>query len=445
MAGQLKKVIIVGAGPAGLFLALRLAQKGISTTVFETASSASQQPRATHYGAPAVYELRRAGVLAEMEKDPDCFLLNKFCWRKLDGTYLAGIDGRDLNENGKTSEHRIVVCALNKVVKVLEGMVAKLGMTTIKYGHRVLPGAEQDGEKAWVNVQRVADGVVERHEADYIVGCDGASSQIRRSLFGDRVYPGYTWENQIVATNTLYDFSKFNWDDSNFIIHPEHSFMAAKISETQPLWRVTYTEVTGLSDAEILARQAWKFETMLPGHPKPGEYTVVQTSPYKIHQRCSPTFRVGRYLLAADAAHLCNPFGGLGLTGGIVDVGGLADCLVGLHEGKAGEAILDEYSRVRIEKFKTIIDPISTENFRRLYDQDPELVLEKDEFIKIVRAAEEDIEMSRKLQLGPLAILHDFTQSFEASKAARIAPTNSPEKVDTAAFTGPSLLASAVN
>jgi len=44
--------------------------------------------------------------------------------------------------------------------------------------------------------------------------------------------------------------------------------------------------------------------------------------------------RVGRILLAGDSAHLCNPFGGLGLLGGIVDVGGLADFLIGMHEGE---------------------------------------------------------------------------------------------------------------
>ncbi|KAJ6261005.1 hypothetical protein Dda_3670 [Drechslerella dactyloides] len=417
-AHAFQQVIVVGAGPAGMLLTLRLAQKNIPVTVFEAAPAASSQPRATHYLPPAVVELRRAGVMAELRKDSDCFVLNKFCWRKLDGTYLAGIDTRDLDADGIPYENRITVLALNKVVKVLEDMVAKLPSATVRYGCKVLPGLDQDGERAWVSVERAADGVVERHEADYVVGCDGASSQVRRSMFGDKTFPGYTWENQIVATNTLYDFDKFGWEDSNFIIHPEHSFMAAKISLTRPLWRVTYTEVTGLSDEEILARQAWKFETMLPGHPKPGEYTVLQTSPYKIHQRCSPSFKVGRYLLAADAAHLCNPFGGLGLSGGIVDVGGLADCLIGIHEGETGDAILDEYSRIRIEKYQNIINPVSTENFRRLYDQDPEQVLEKDEFVKLIQQAESDLELSRKLQMGSLEVLHDFTTSFDSRKVS---------------------------
>jgi 2-polyprenyl-6-methoxyphenol hydroxylase-like FAD-dependent oxidoreductase len=105
---------------------------------------------------------------------------------------------------------------------------------------------------------------------------------------------------------TYYDFDKFNYQDSNFIIHPEYWYMAAKISK-DGLWRVSYGEVAGLSQEEIIARQPEKFRHMLPGHPEPDEYKLVNISPYRVHQRLAKSMRVGRFLLAADAAHLCNP------------------------------------------------------------------------------------------------------------------------------------------
>lgn len=86
--------------------------------------------------------------------------------------------------------------------------------------------------------------------------------------------------------------------------------MAARISPhrgKEALWRITYGELPGLTKEELLARQPDKFWAFLPGHPEPGSYNIVNFSPYKIHQRCAPKFRVGRVLLAADAAHLCNP------------------------------------------------------------------------------------------------------------------------------------------
>lgn len=82
--------------------------------------------------------------------------------------------------------------------------------------------------------------------------------------------------------------------------------MAAKITP-DGMWRVTYGDEWGLSTEEYLKRQPERYEKILPGNPKPGNYKLVGASPYKLHQRCAERFRVGRFLLAADAAHLCNP------------------------------------------------------------------------------------------------------------------------------------------
>ncbi len=78
--------------------------------------------------------------------------------------------------------------------------------------------------------------------------------------------------------------------------------MAAKITK-DGMWRVTYGELPGLTPEELRGRLETKFETMLPGHPKPGQYRLANFSPYKVHQRLAPKMRVGRFCLAADAAH----------------------------------------------------------------------------------------------------------------------------------------------
>src|SRR5689334_9123685 len=78
--------------------------------------------------------------------------------------------------------------------------------------------------------------------------------------------------------------------------------MAAKITK-DGLYRVTYGELPGLTAEELRQRQPEKFRTMLPGHPSPEDYKIVNFSPYRIHQRLAPSMRVGRFCLAADAAH----------------------------------------------------------------------------------------------------------------------------------------------
>ncbi|KFY95304.1 hypothetical protein V500_02857 [Pseudogymnoascus sp. VKM F-4518 (FW-2643)] len=374
-----QEVIVVGAGPAGLLLSLLLTKKGISVRTLDAADTLDSRPRATHYGPPAIHEL-------------------------IHGTNLAGLDGSAL----KGDDDRLTCLPLDKLGRVLSDHLKAQPTSSIKWQHKVT-SIGQDAGKAWVLVE-TPEGP-KRFEADYIVGCDGANSQLRRSLFGDLNFPGKTWDEQIVATNVYYDFKKYGYEDSNFIIHPEHWHMAARISD-DGLWRVSYGEIPGLSRDEILARQPAKFEQMLPGHPKSNEYRLASINPYRVHQRLAEKMRVGRFLLAADAAHLCNPFGGLGLTGGIVDVGGLYDCLVGIYECKADPSILDKYSDIRSQKYKEIIDPISSENIRRLFDQDSDKALENDEFLKLCKRAEADSEFSRTLQRGVNDLMHDFTKEY---------------------------------
>lgn len=139
-----------------------------------------------------------------------------------------------------------------------------------------------------------------------------------------------------------------------------------------------------------------KFERMLPGNPKPDQYKLVNCSPYKMHQRCAEKFRVGRFLLAADAAHLCNPWGGLGLTGGMVDAGNLADCLIGIATGVAKESILDKYCEIRREMWHKFINPISSSNIIRMHPENLDHVL-KDPFFVMLEEAKKDPEKMKQL------------------------------------------------
>ena len=86
------------------------------------------------------------------------------------------------------------------------------------------------------------------------------------------------------------------------------------------------------------------------------------------------------------------------MTGGLVDIGNLYDCLYGIHNGLADLDILDRYSQVRIEKYQTIINPVSSDNLRRLW-QDPEKARTDDKFLELCRKMEKDDDLSREMQL----------------------------------------------
>ncbi|GME22114.1 FAD binding domain containing protein [Neofusicoccum parvum] len=427
----IQNIIISGAGPSGLLLALLLAQhpsaSPIDITLFDAGHGLDPRPRAAYYGPAAVAVLARAGsLLADIRArgfDPTWMT-----WKRLwdEGRHARVGEGAELLgridlDSGADRTACLALDGLGRLlVEHLERVGRERGNVKIRWGARVT-GVGEEGGKAWADVEFDGEGEgmgeekgrKERFSADYVVGCDGASSAVRRQLFGEKGFPGRTWDEQIVAANVYYDFTKWGYTDIQFFIHPEHWHMVARLAgPPTEYWRVSYGERSGLTHEELLERQPAKFAAMLPGHPQPGDYDLVGFSPYRVHQRLAPSMRVGKIMLAADAAHLCNPFGGLGLTGGIVDVGGLYDCLAGIHDGRADESILDVYSDVRRAKWTDIIDVVSSENIRRLFGQDPERAAETDEFIKLINVAEKDEKVRDEMRASLHAIQYDFKQHY---------------------------------
>lgn len=190
------KVIVVGAGPAGLIIALMLAQKGVSVTVLEKGHEIDRNPRASFYSAPTIHELRRAGLMDDIMKN--AFVPDGVSWRILESngeknfekvcTLLAD------NPPGKETH---VSLPLDELLPLMNDHLARHPSGKVLLNHEVL-SLGQNEEKAWVNV-KTPEGE-KRLEADYVVGCDGAPSKVRRELFGNE-FPGFTWDKQIVATN----------------------------------------------------------------------------------------------------------------------------------------------------------------------------------------------------------------------------------------------------
>lgn len=125
----------------------------------------------------------------------DGVLTNRVVWRKPDGTLLGALD---LTAIPDESSERMVALPLNLVSKIVLRHIQSLPSVKIKWSHNVVDVGQTETE-AWVDVE-TPEGK-QRLEADYIIGCDGANSKVRRVLQGDWHFPGKTWDQQIVATN----------------------------------------------------------------------------------------------------------------------------------------------------------------------------------------------------------------------------------------------------
>ncbi|KAF5002790.1 hypothetical protein FDECE_10535 [Fusarium decemcellulare] len=375
----LQKIVIVGAGPSGLLLALLLAQKNIPSVVLESWPHLDTRLRATQYGVPATQYgvpatrvFRRAGILQDI-RDASIASFPSICWRRVaDGEKLISID-LSLTED---EADRMTILPLGEIIQIMyRHCVTKgAGLIDVKFNHKVVD-VTQDETKAQIVVEAKEEGQMIRKtiSADFVVGCDGASSAV--------FYDG---------------FEKHGWDGGNYMIDPDHWGLVAHRGN-EGLWRVTYGDpVVGLTDEEYLNRRPVQLKAMLPGDPDPGQYRIEGTNLYNIHNRCAESFRVGRILLAGDAAHVCNPMGGYGCMSAVLDVGGLADCFIGFCNGQAGDEILDT----------------SIKNLNRVAKADPRTVLETDRFFGLLKDLQKNEDEMKKFLLKVSSIEYDFTQHY---------------------------------
>ena len=231
-----------------------MAQANIDVTLLDLGSALDERPRATHYSPPASKELEKAGVLQDVW-DRGFVPHEGIAWKKLDMTRIASFP--PLPPQMQTPENGLLCLPLNKLGRVFLEHIEKYPSAKILWSHEVI-GIEQNEKEATVIV-KTPEGE-KRMSADYIIGCDGANSKIRRSLFGDWVFPGFTWEEQIVATNVFpsfcfltqvyYPFEKHGVEGGQFIVDPEHWHMVTRISK-DGMYRVSYGELTGLTHEQV--------------------------------------------------------------------------------------------------------------------------------------------------------------------------------------------------
>mgnify|MGYP001183585446 CR=1 FL=1 len=351
------EVTVVGAGPVGLVAALKLARAGIPVTVIEAEASLNDSPRAVVYHPPTVQALDELGVLDDMKAVG--IVKYDYQTRTPDGEILLQMDMGSLLKDDTAYPYNLHL-GQHQLGQIVLNHLLREPTATIRWNTRLV-ALEQDDRGVIATVE-TPEGV-EPISTAWLLGTDGGRSGVRKAL--GLSFDGMTWPQRFVVTDVYTDFDSFGYAKSNVLIDPVDFSIICQITR-DGLWRVGFGEDPALDEATIAQRIPERLGRLIPG-----EYRLDRFSPYRVHNRVAPTFRVGRVLLAGDAAHTCSPMGGLGLTGGILDAVALGDAMIAVLLAGAPGTVLDEYAQDRRDIFVSYTSPTSTENTRRMTERDP--------------------------------------------------------------------------
>ncbi|EUC46929.1 hypothetical protein COCMIDRAFT_25128 [Bipolaris oryzae ATCC 44560] len=384
MNGKISKklpIVIAGGGCVGLFLALLLAQSDIPNKVI-VIEPEQPDPSSTRAMAhqPPTYPIfsKVEGLLPELIKTGS--LSSGLCFRNSlqNGSKIIAEKTFDNSVEGMKGKGQLLL-PQGKFQQVLMKRLAALDQKAeIRLGVSVT-GLRTSRDSVDVKTTPTPTSSrlgIEWIEAAYLVDASGAHSTIRKEL-GIKL-EGETLAAQLVATDLYFDFHSHGFYDANFIIDPRSYGLIGRINHATdskpPLWRVSYGVPLNTTEEEIKKDIDEKLRLMLPNKGRNSEgaidYEITRIAPYKAQQRLVESLyhASSHTCLVGDAAHLTNPYAGLGLASGMADASSLAEVLIHIMGDRAlnEERLLKAWSDARREKFLSAIDMPSRMAYQRV-------------------------------------------------------------------------------
>lgn len=359
MSKTSERVLIAGAGPVGLVAAVSLLEEGIPVTVLEASADLAVDLRASTFHPPTIDFLDRLDLADGLiERGLKCPLW-QFRDRK-DGEVATFDLGLLANETNHPYRLQCEQWKLTEAARArLEAHPDAELITDI-----TVETVTQDADSVTVTARRKG-GEVEVFTAPYLIGADGARSEVRKST--GVAFPGLTIPEIFLSLSTPFPYHDAieGLADICYISDPEEWFVLLR---TPTLWRVLFPTDPTLSDEEILdpARIDKHMQAVLPGEP----YEIAHKTAYRVHERVADAYVHGRIFLAGDAAHLNNPLGGMGMNGGIHDAVNLTDKLAQVWRG-ADIALMKRFER---QRRKVAIETVQAQALRNravLNETDP--------------------------------------------------------------------------
>jgi 3-(3-hydroxy-phenyl)propionate hydroxylase len=326
------QVAVVGAGPIGLTLAGRLAQHGVRVVLLE------QQPRHAGEGSKAICMQRETLEIWARLGIGERVAERGVQWN-VGRTYFRGRELFSIRLPSDEGDHfpAFVNISQTEVEELLLQRIAELPEVDLRWGHR-LSGLAQDA--GGVTIECETDAGAATLRAGYVVGTDGAHSTVRRLL--GMGFPGHSHQDLFLIADIRARLPFPN--ERRFHFDPPWNPRRQVLIHRQPddVWRIDW-QVPSETDVQA-ERASGRLDRRIREVVGPStDYELVWITPYRFHQRLVERFRIGRVLVAGDAAHLFSPFGARGLNSGAADAENLAWKLALVAAGRAPESLLESY------------------------------------------------------------------------------------------------------
>jgi 2-polyprenyl-6-methoxyphenol hydroxylase-like FAD-dependent oxidoreductase len=327
-------VLIVGAGPTGLALALFLTRMGVGVRIIDKTAAPGTTSRATVVHARTLEFYRQVGVADHCVNDGAKFAgIN--LW--VSGRHVARAPFDNLGEP-LTHFPFVLIYPQDKQEAMLVAELERLGVNVERQTELV--SFEQ--LDAGVSAQITASGSTQTCRAEYIAGCDGAHSRVRE-LLGTGL-PGGDYNDVFYVADIEGTGPAFNGevnvalDDADFLVtfpmkEPGNGRLIGAVQHDPP-------NSAALQWSDVNTRVIERLNLSVT--------KVNWFSTYRVHHRVAAAFRQRSAFLLGDAAHLHSPVGGQGMNTGIGDAVNLAWKLAGVLQKRIDPAVLDSYHTERI-------------------------------------------------------------------------------------------------
>lgn len=335
---NMKSVVISGAGPVGLVLAMRLGHMGIACTVLESSPELARGLRASTFHPPTLDMLDEHGISANLIAAG----LVAPTWQvrmHTTGQY-AEFDLSVLKD--ETGHPYRLQCEQWRLSELLLAHIQKnLPHVQVHWGCPLTHFSHNDRS---VNVQyQSPDGHMNQLEASFLVGADGGHSTVRKQL--NLAFDGLTFPETTILATTRFAFHA-HLPELSYINYCWSESGTFSLLRLRDLWRVSLYQDEGESLEEATSHTSVQ-QKMQRIWPRQEAYEMLEIRPYRIHQRVVKQYVSGRVVLVGDAAHLNSPSGGMGMNGGIHDAFNLSEKLGSILHGDCGLEALALYERQR--------------------------------------------------------------------------------------------------